>query len=242
MTPPRPAPCDTRGRPRARATAALMVSASLLVAACSGGGGDGDAAAATSGPAPTASEPAGTRPADPATDTTAAQAAGDDGCQIDVTGDKTASWSAGGGISALNTQYWLSPEQLEMFGGADGRFYFIVNCSGEAGSLSFFATATASEETIPYGPATYTLDPAGNVFGAGEGDAPIGVLLNLTGSQTNWGLSEPGVLEITVFDDQRLAGTFAFTATDVLARSPLGDGTSEGTITVKGSFDFRNPN
>lgn len=237
-----PAPWRSKGRPKGRVAGALLLSTTLLLAAC-GGGDESDAAPATSGPASTAADPAGTPPTDAGagTDTTAA-APDDDSCQVEVTGDKSASWTAGGGISALNTQYWLTSEELEMFGGAEGSFYFIVNCAGEAGSLSFIATASASEETIPYGPATYTLPVADNVLGASESNEPIIVMLNLTDSQTNWGVSEPGTLEITAFDDERLAGTFSFTATDLLARSPLGDGASEGTITVKGSFNFRNPN
>jgi hypothetical protein len=157
-----------------------------------------------------------------------------------VTGDKTASWTAGGGISALNTHYWLTPEQRKMFFGGDSNaFYFIVNCAGEAGSLNFFATRSASEENIPYGPATYTLSKTINAFGEAETEEPIAVMLTFTDSKTNWGLSEPGTLEITAFDDERIAGSFSFTATDLFAK--IND-TSEGTVTVKGSFNFRNPN
>ncbi len=234
-------PALTRPQSRRRLpaqVATLLVSASMALAAC-GGGDDGAAAPERPGTDPAAG-PSETRPADTGAEPAAPDSPGDDGCQVEVTGDKTASWTAGGGISALNTQYWLSPDQLGMFGES---FYFIVNCSGEAGSLSFGATAKATEETIPYGPATYTLEPASNVMGTGEGEAPIGVLLTLTDSETNWGLSEPGVLEITRFDDERITGTFSFTATDVLNSSRIGDQSRfEGTITVKGSFDFRNPN
>ncbi len=164
------------------------------------------------------------------------EVAGDDSCSVEVTGDKTARWTSPGGISALNTEYWLAADQADLFG--EG-FYFIINCPGDQGSVSFGSNASADESDIPFGPATYTLNPATNRFG-GNPDDPIAVLFTLTDSETNWGVSEPGVLEITAFDDEHIAGRFEFTATDLLY--DLGGSESEGTVRVTGSFNYRNPN
>jgi hypothetical protein len=194
---------------------------------------------AAPGPAePAEGSPATEAPDTVAPDTEAPEASGDDQCQVEVTGDKTASWTSPGGISAVNTEYWLSPELKEMFG--EG-FYFIVNCdgTGEGGSLSFVAGIAATAEDIPYAPATYTLNPAESRLGTNPDD-PITVLLTLEDSETNWGVSEPGVLEITAFDENHIAGRFEFTATDLLY--DLGGAESEGTVQVSGQFDYRNPN
>jgi hypothetical protein len=53
-----------------------------------------------------------------------------------------------------------------------------------------------------------------------------------------WGVTEPGVVEITEFDNDNIAGTVTFTAADVLAEMA---GTPERTVQVTVSFDFDNP-
>lgn len=205
-----------------RTLAPLAVVLGLL-AAC--GGDDG---------ATEASQPAGS--ATEANEVETPEVDSDDSCQVEVTGDKTASWTTPGGVMAVNTDYWLTPEQKEMFG--DG-FYFILNCDGDGGGLSFIAGNDANADTIPFGPATYTLNPATGSLGTNPDD-PITLLFVLEDSETNWGVAEPGVLEITAFDDDHIAGTFDFTATDVLY--DLAGVESEGTVRVTGSFDYRNPN
>ena len=157
-------------------------------------------------------------------------------CSVDVSGDKTASWTQPGGIMALNMDYWLSEEMKETFG---EDFYFIVNCSGDEGSITFIGGELANEETVPFGPNTYVLNPSDSALGTNETD-PIIMMFTLTDSDTNWGVAEPGQLDITAFDDDHIAGTFEFTATDVLYE--LGGVESEGTVQVTGSFDFDNPN
>lgn len=224
-----------------RRAAAFLTLTALALTACGGDDGASDGSGSTGGDTgvtAASSEPSGSDSGGGAPDTGASEAPDDDRCQVEVTGDKTASWTSPGGISAVNTDYWLTPEQKEFFG--EG-FYFILNCdgTGEGGSISFFANTEATAEDIPFGPATYTLSPAENALGSNTTD-PITVLFTLEDSETNWGVSEPGVLEITAFDDDHIAGRFEFTATDVLA--DLSGGESEGTVTVTGSFDYRNPN
>jgi hypothetical protein len=152
-------------------------------------------------------------------------------CLVDVTGDETASWTGGGGTTALNTDYWLTPDQKQAYGDA---FYFVVNCQGANGFLGFLAGATAEQATIPYGPQDYTLAAADPTA---VGDQPIGVAVTIDGSDASYGLTQPGTLSITRFDESGIAGTFSFTATDLLA----GDTAPARSITVTGSFDFDNP-
>lgn len=220
-----------------RRVGTFVIACAVLLAAC--GGDDGASEVSSGGSAQTAA-PGQTEPADGSSTETvtgeAPEAEGDDSCRVEVTGDKTASWTTPGGISALNTDYWLPPEQKELFG--EG-FYFIINCDGDGGSVSFFASNDATADSIPFGPATYTLNPANGALGASS-EGPISVMFVLADSETNWGVAEPGVLEITAFDDDHIAGTFDFTATDVLY--DLAGVESEGTVRVTGSFDYRNPN
>lgn len=156
-------------------------------------------------------------------------------CQVDVSGDEAASWTGSGGTMALNTDYWLSADQKQSYGDA---FYFVVNCQGMGGFLGFLAGTTAEQATIPYGPMDYTLAAAD---AAGTSDQPIGVAITIDGSDAGYGLAQPGTLSITRFDAEGIAGTFSFTATDLLA-GVSGGTTPARSITVTGSFDFENPN
>jgi hypothetical protein len=213
-----------------------------MVAVLAGCGGDDSATSTpdtTSASAELTEAPADTTP-DTAAEPTDEEPPADDSCRVEVTGDKEVSWTAPGGIMALNMEYWFSAEQKEQFGNLMGDgFYFILNCVADEGSLSFIASAEATSDDIPFGPAAYELPAATNVLGTSEDGGPISVLLTLTDSETNWGLSEPGTLEITAFDNEHIAGTFSFAATDVFANL---SGSSEGDIQVAGSFNFRNPN
>jgi hypothetical protein len=216
-------------------------SAAAADAATTGSAAAGDAAAVADGATTGSGVPGdGVTPVPPG-DTIPAPAEGappaDGGgtCQVDVSGDETASWTGAGGPMALNTDYWLSAEQKQSFGDP---FYFVVNCQGVGGFLGFLAGTAAEQATIPYGPMDYTLQP-GSVMGAT--DQVLGVMVTIDGSDTSYGVSAPGTLSITKFDDTGIAGTFSFTATDLLAGAG-GDTAPARTITVTGQFDFANPN
>lgn len=158
-------------------------------------------------------------------------------CQVDVTGDVETSFSAGGGVMAVNTEYWLTPEQKEMFG--DG-FYFIINCSEDNNDyFGLLAGSNGNADTVPYGPATYTLEPSDALFGGAGENSPLTIMLTFEGDEGVWGVAEPGTVEITSFDDEHIAGTVSFAAQDNLADMA---GTPERNIQVEVSFDFANPN
>ena len=229
-------------RIRTRTLALVALGALVLpLAAC---GGD-DAASPSDGSTSSQSDSTDASDSPDATtddssdDTDAAPTGDPDegGCHVDVTGDVATTFDAGGGIMAVNTDYWLTPAQKEMFG--DG-FYFILNCQGAGGSyLGILAGANASTETITYGPATYPLSPTDALFGGAGEDSTVQVMFTLDDDEGVWGVSEPGQVEITAFDDDHIAGTVQFTATDVLADMA---GTPERSVTVDATFDFANPN
>jgi hypothetical protein len=239
-----------------------MVIAGLLLAAC--GGSDDTATSNDSAPSPAAAttsavDAGGATPgasgnsateessvASDATTSPDGSIAGEDGssdtgvysglqpgpndagsCHVDVTGAETASWDAGGGMSATLVEYWLSEDERATLGGTFG---LIVNCAGDPGYVGLSATSAGSVETIPQAPGVYELLP-----GAAGLSAPILAGVDLTGSDATWGLDQPGTLDITAFDDEHIAGTFSFTATDLF-------GSVDGQIAVSGDFDFHNPN
>ncbi len=188
------------------AMAALLVSA----AACGGGGDDDDADAAASDPSipnlPTVND--GT-------------------CSVDVTGDLEAAWTGGGTAGDHLISYWLDDDQRELYG---EEFGLLLNCVNGGDMLTIMAGRNASEESVPMAPASYQVTPEE------LGDRLFAVLVTLSASETNWGVTEPGgTIELTRFDEDRIAGTFEIPMKDTLARFNEVD---EGTIVVSGAFDF----
>lgn len=244
----------SRSRRAGAALAPLVLASAMLLGACSSSDDAGsssdplaaDASAGADGATGAAAVSDSAVPGDgvtpvvngeaiPAPPDAAPADTGGGTCQVDVTGDETASWVGSGGMMALNTDYWLSAEQKQAYGDA---FYFVVNCQGILGFLGFLAGTAAEQATIPYGPKDYVLSAAD---AADAGDQPIGVAVTIDGSDAGYGLSQPGTLSITRFDADGIAGTFSFTATDLLA-GVSGGTTPARSITVTGSFAFDNPN
>jgi hypothetical protein len=230
-------------RTRTLRTLALVTTLGLTLTLAACGGDDSSTAASGSDPAGTsASSDEGGATDGSSTEGSEAPEVTDSGggdggsCQVDVTGDVTASWSAGPSLSALETEYWLTPQEKEMFG--EG-FYFVVNCQGPGGDyFGLTAGQAGSTDTVAYGPASYTLSPSENVLAGTGMDSPLTVLLAFDGDEGVWGVTEPGVVEITEFDGDNIAGTVIFTASDMLAEMA---GTPERTVQVTVTFDFDNP-
>jgi hypothetical protein len=173
-------------------------------------------------------------PADDESDDGDEPASGGPGCAVEVTGDKTASWTAPSDMSSVLAWYWASESEREFL---DNEFSMILNCEGDGGYVGFLSTDGANEETVPYGPGTYEI-PDFDADPDVREQAQFSVLVSITDSETNWGLTEPGTLEITAWDDSHIAGTFELHMEDSLA-SLSGD-ESEGTIVITGSFDYAN--
>lgn len=158
------------------------------------------------------------------------------GCSATVTGDATAQWQSVGGASAVGYGPWYEgPEITTVLGNTDESF-FILNC--DSGDGNFVGFVGQNEIPIPMAPATYDIAVGDSLFGS-NASGPIGVLISLETTDTNWTLSGAGQLVITEFDAEHIAGTFTLPITDAFAEM---NGTSKGDAVLSGSFDLRNPN
>jgi len=217
--------------------AAALTAASLLPLAACGS----DTPAAVSGPTMVDTGSAGV---DPVGSTVGAEAettvaTADDGgsCSVEITGDVNASFTSGGGYSAVGYGSWIPPEPgvstpFELDGG-----FFLLNCIGPGDTYVGFGAALDAD--IPMAPATYPIVPATTALGGSDIPHQIDILVGIDGSDTNWGPTEGGSLVITEFDADNIAGTFTVPITDVLASIT---GENQGNAMITGSFNFANPN
>jgi hypothetical protein len=231
-----------------RTAVVIAVAGVLALSACAGGDdattdeADGDTGAVvTEGQAEGqtevdgSDEPTGGEDGEPAGDRPEARPTGLGGsCEVSVTGDKQIEWTAGGTVGDVASSYWFDDRDRSIMG---DDFMLILNCTDfDGNAVSIVAGTAADETTVPFGPGTYEFTSAGAMMG----DDPLGVLMVLADSETNWGIAdEGGSVTIDRFDETTIAGTFSFTAEDTLAQ--ISGDASEGTIQVTGSFDFRNP-
>ncbi len=224
-----------------RRIGALLVVVVFGVAACGGDDGDDDASSESTSE-PTA-DTAGTEPTDapdldPTTSSRTDVSQPDGGepeggsCTVNVEGDATASWTSPGGPSALSIDYWSIDDNPV----TDGAFSWTVNCPGPGMSaLSLVAAKGVNEAEIPFGPKSLVV--RANVDDA-KGE--LQQLFSLEGNEdVVWELETPGTVEITMFDDEHIAGTFELEYHNGLAS--LVDQPDQH-ITVRGDFDYDNPN
>jgi hypothetical protein len=152
-------------------------------------------------------------------------------CHVEVTGARTVSWDATGGLDATGIDYWLSDDDRAQIP-ADFGFFFILNCNSDVGLVTFGAGSLASAETIPLGPGSYELPAA--TSGVGSETVLTGGVSIEESDGPLWGLADGAALVIAEFDHEHIAGTFDFAAIDVF-------GGTDGELHVTGSFDYRNP-
>jgi hypothetical protein len=126
---------------------------------------------------------------------------GDGSCSVEVTGDVSSSWTQDQNVGSALVPNWLTDAERDFLGDT---YSLLFNCSGEGGdSLSVFTTSSATPDNVPSAPGTYQLTGGGGMFGA-EGDL-WSVLITLAGTDTNWGVAEPGgTLTVTEFDDDSI--------------------------------------
>ena len=165
-----------------------------------------------------------------------AEPLGGSGCRVDVTGDKTVSWTAAPSMGSVLAWYWAGESERELFG---DEFTMILNCDGDGGYVGFLSSSGANEETVPFGPGSYEIPDSSVADLDGQAEAAFTALVTIDDSDTNWGPSEPGTLNITAWDDSHIAGTFELRMHDTLAS--LSGEESEGEIVITGSFDYPRP-
>lgn len=156
-------------------------------------------------------------------------------CQVKVTGDVSAEWTAGGGSGSIGYGPWVAAPGVTSILGPLDESFFIVNCDSNAGNYVGFLTN--SDAKIPMEPATYVIPAASPALGGGS-SGPLGTVITLDGTDTNWMLSGDGEFVITEFDSDHIAGHFTLPITDALAGMT---GTSKGNAVMTGSFEFANP-
>jgi hypothetical protein len=178
-------------------------------------------------------------------------------CEVKVSGDEDVSFSSGGGIAAVGSDYWYSDEELRTslrmmarLGGGkndaeldrevdaamkqDPRLTLLVlNCGlgtdESGGSVSLLPGNESRYADVPFGPKTYTI-AKGGIFGGGAGKGEFSALFSLKDGV--WALDEPGTLEITRFDKSGIAGRFSFKASERFA------GGTPKKVAVQGTFNF----
>jgi hypothetical protein len=135
-------------------------------------------------------------------------------CDIEVTGQITASQSTPGGKDATNVAYWYTPEERKNMMGVDG---YVVNCKGDKFRFSLLPGG-GKLDGMPFAPKKFT-------FTKGKSD---GANVMMAFGQAT--LADPtGTVEITAIDQRHIAGTI-----DLAGKVVPGN----KAIKVKGSFDL----
>jgi hypothetical protein len=204
-----------------RRLAAALCALALVVSACSRGSSPGSSA----GPSAAGDTSALSVPQLPA--------AGGGSCTVAITGDVSKSWTASQTMGSLLVSYWLSPAEAAVLSLSADEAYFIMNCQGSDGSVSFTLTNNTTRAQFPEAPGTYVIPAAGGLLGLGGDPGQVGMLLSLHDSAI-WNATEPGTFKITTFGGGKFAGTFQAKV------GKLGDDlkTIAATATLSGSFDL----
>ncbi len=226
------------------------------------GATDSTAAASDSSDAADSTEPPTTdETSAPETDATsapttepAADASGDRGCHVDVTGGLEVSWDSPDDNAAITTDYWYSEEellqQIEFLAeeGTDpatelanaletGEPIFsllLMNCSEpDGGSLSFTHSSATTRSAMPMAAGSYPIS-GGFLSGADSPSGTISVLVVMPGeaeADAIWVPEGEGTFEITSWDNAAIEGTFTFPVAESLVDAPR-------QATVNGTFAY----
>ncbi len=205
-----------------RRLAGSLFALAIVVSACS--------SAASGGPSSGASASTVAAPSD----VTVPQlpAAGGGSCSVKVTGDVSKSWTSPQTMGSLLVSYWLSPAELAQLSLKKDIAYFIMNCQGSEGTVSFSLANDTTTAMFPKAPGKYVV-PASGGIGLGGEPGQVGSLINLNDKQL-WNVTAPGTFEVTTFGGGKFAGTFQAKI------GRLGDDlhTITATATLSGTFDL----
>ena len=150
-------------------------------------------------------------------------------CDIEVTGQITASQSSPGGKDASNVAYWYQAEERKNMMGVDG---YVITCKGDKFNFKLLPGG-GKLDGMPFSPKKFTFtkgkaDGASLMmsFGGGAAAAPGTKPTSAPPPM----LADPnGTVEITAIDLKHIAGTI-----DLAGKVLPGN----KTIQVKGSFDL----
>lgn len=241
-----------------KVAAGPLLSGLLLLGLVScGGSGDDDSSAAGDGGASTATAgtPGSGGGGSPGSSGSARQS-GPGSCEVAFSGDLQLEAKTGGGPSSFGSDYYYDDdemrenlEQIAKIANSDASedeikrqvdedmksdprlFLLIINCVQDPDfSISLLPGGEAKYADVPFKAGNYRI-AEGGLFGADGDSKDFGVLMT-TGDDAFYGVSEAGELNITRFDEKGIAGTFSFTAEQMLA-----DGEPK-TVKVSGKFDY----
>lgn len=141
-------------------------------------------------------------------------------CDIEVTGQITASQSSPGGKEATNVAYWYTPEERKNMMGVDG---YVVTCKGEHFNFKLLPGG-GKLDGMPFTPKKFT-------FAKGKSDgANVMMTFGPAVTAASPSLSDAtGTVEITALDARHIAGTI-----DLAGKVVPGN----KQVKVKGSFDL----
>jgi hypothetical protein len=226
----------------------FLVGAALAATVGACGKAEDKAGGPAPAPSPAASSPSATA-AGSGSDAPAASGKELGRCQIDVTGDLTASASpvrraVTDTKISFGTDYWMTEDELRTalrvmvgLGDKDGGdkdakvaeamkndprlFVFIMNCGDDNVSLSVLPGKDSRYADIPREPKKYVI-----TRGAKAGQFTV----MLSVGDAYFSVKEPGTLEVTRFDSSKLEGNFAFEGEE-------GHG-KKRSVKVAGTFAF----
>ena len=126
--------------------------------------------------------------------------------------------------ASVLTDYWLGEEEREQMkaqtgaAGAmvDAMKLLTLNCTGTTASISIIPGASATAQSIPFGPKTYRLDK-------GKGD--VAVLAKVQGELL---VNPSGTITISTFDAHRITATIDLAGTTMDKRA----------LTLSGKLDY----
>ncbi|CAN5898698.1 hypothetical protein BH11MYX2_BH11MYX2_10790 [soil metagenome] len=136
-------------------------------------------------------------------------------CNIEVTGDITATQTTPGGKDATNVAYWYTESERKNMMGVDG---YVVNCKGDKLRFSLLPGG-GKLDGMPFAPKKFT-------FVKGKSDG-ASVMVAFGAKDT---LADPnGTIEITALDLRHIAGTIDLDGKVVPGKK---------VVRVKGNFDL----
>jgi hypothetical protein len=177
-------------------------------------------------------------------------------CSVTVTGAQATSFVVPADEADFDTDYWRTDaEARELIRGVlrfdEYRVYeedeeylteqamardprltlFVMDCNGEQGGVTLVPGKFSRYADVPFRPNTYEIAPAANMEAVTEGVFLATISVGSGAASRDYTVVEPGVLNITVFNELQIAGTFTFKATSA-------DGQ---VIVMQGKFDYRKP-
>ena len=177
-------------------------------------------------------------------------------CDVTITGAAQHTFTTPGGSADVATVYWMTDDELREYFAWQAReeaklqlaeedvaFFvdqamaknprftpLLIRCPSAQATVTIVPGVGSRYEDVPFRPASYKIAPAFRVEDAVQGLFAAQTFVVMGSQVVKFVPTGYGALNVTVFDDVRLAGTFSFNAV-----------AGDKTLVVNGRFDFRRP-